>query len=572
MRNGTLSELPPKWLNRIRDGRNGHAAGSNDREGSEQPLDVNAELAEMRPGNVNATQCRAIGILLSQGAGYDEIVGCIVTATMEMAANHYRCRGWTREREYTFVQKALAAILKARCRAHQDTGAAPIWVAEELAEQFEAMCAAGQRPSIVWRSGSGWHLRDMAWSWGTESEQPQPEPDTAKPEPDPTLSAGQRATWPTPYSTEMPPRRLTLFDKHFARGTVTVTAAPGGTGKSDYSLLEAVSMALGRSVLIGEPLPARLRVWVWNAEDDIDEMKRRVRGICDHYAINPEDLLEWLFLDSSDTLPLDLADGNGRGVTIRENAIKAIAGRVRDLKVDVVIFDPLVQMHTLSESDNAALARIMRALRQHIAVPCNCAVELIHHTRKMGKDSDRELAVDDIRGASSIINAARSGRILHPMTPSDAEQYGIEGDDRPSYFRVERAKTNQARRGTVCWIHLIERPIANGEDGQFRKCDTVVVPTLWNPPRLSDKLSPTLVTTIRSEIGRGEYKRAPQAKNAWAGSVIIQCMGLNLDNKGHRRQAKSLLDWLIRNKHLASEFRKDPGGHSREYVVPGSNT
>ena len=582
LRDGTLPGLTAEWLARIRNGRptaTGTARTADDDDDDEELVDVAANLAEMRPGNVNATQCRVIGSLLSQGnTSYEGIIERVVDVTMAMAANHYRCRGWKREREQAFVRKCLAGILKARCRTYQSIGAAPIWVAEELAELFEAMCNAGQRPSIVWRNGSGWHLRDMAYAWGAgEGAEQQTEPDpgeSASTDAGPaTSSATADIAWPTPYSarpaSDIPPRQW-LYGKHYIRAAVTLTAAPGGTGKSQHSLVEAISMATGRDLISGEHLPERLRVWAWNAEDDINEMERRICGICDHYALGREELREWLFLDSSDTLPLDLAHNSGRGATVHENIIQTIANRVRERRLDVVIFDPLVALHNLPEGDNPSLAKIIRALRQRIAVPCNCAVELIHHTRKVAKDADRDMTADDIRGAGSIVYSARSGRLLHPMATADAEQFGIEGDDRFRYFRIERAKTNMARRETICWIEMIERPIANGANGSYR--DSVVVSTLWTPPKLTDKLSPAFITAIRDEIGQGEYKRDARAREAWAGRLIGQRLNLDMENKAHRRQAKDLLDWLIRNRHLASEFRKDANRKIHEYVVPGRPT
>ena len=500
---------------------------------------------------------------------------------MAMAANHYRCRGWKREREYAYVRKCLAGILKSRCRAYQSTGTAPIWVAEELAESFEAMCAAGQRPSIVWRSGSGWHLRDMAWAWGTgtESEQPQSKPDDNEDGPgadkdeNASTTAGESADtgWPTPYSARpasaIPPRQW-LYGKHYIRSAVTLTAAPGGTGKSQHSLVEAVSMAIGRDLITGEALADRLRVWIWNAEDDIAEMERRVCGICDHYVVDREDLRAWLFLDSADNLPLDFAHGNAR-ILVRENAIQVVAEHVQKRQLDVAIFDPLVALHTLQEGDNSSLAKVIRSLRQKIAVPCSCAVELVHHTRKLGKDSDKDLTADDIRGAGSIVYSARSGRLLHPMTGPDAEKFGIEGDDRHRYFRIERAKTNMARRETICWIEMVERPIANGENGSYR--DTVVVSTLWTPPDVTDKVTPTVAAAIRSEIGKADYRRDQRASN-WAGKLIAQRLGLDLEKPSQRRQAKDILNWLIAKGVLTTQFREDSRRRSREFVVPGSST
>jgi hypothetical protein len=153
------------------------------------------------------------------------------------------------------------------------------------------------------------------------------------------------------------------------------------------------------------------------------------------------------------------------------------------------------------------------------------------------------------------------------MTPADAEKFAIEGDERNRYFRIERTKANMARRKMVCWIELVERPIANGENGAY--ADTVAVSVLWVPPDVTDKVDDSVAAAIRSEIGKGEYRRDQRASN-WAGKLIAQRLGLDLEKPSHRRQAKDLLNWLIAKGVLTTEFREDKARRSREFVIPGS--
>jgi hypothetical protein len=324
-------------------------------------------------------------------------------------------------------------------------------------------------------------------------------------------------------------------------------------------------MAAGYNLITNEPCE-RLHVWVWNAEDDIDEMERRICGTCDHYGVNREELKEWLFLDSEETLPLEFAVDNGR-ITVRDATIQTVANRVKELALDVVIFDPLVAIHALQEGDNSSLAKVIRALRNKVAKPCNCAIELIHHTRKPSKDSTSALTADDIRGASSIAYSVRSARVVNPMMPGDAEKYGIEGEERHRYFRMEVAKSNTARRGTIHWIELVERPIANGANGAYG--DKVTVCVHWIPPDVTSKVTDSVATAIRSEIAKGDYRREPRAGSSWAGLLVGRRMGLDMEKPSHRRQATDILNWLIKKGVLATEFRNDAKRRAREYVIPG---
>ena len=127
---------------------------------------------------------------------------------------------------------------------------------------------------------------------------------------------------------------------------------------------------------------------MWNAEDDIDEMERRVAGICAHYGINQADMADGLFLDSGYDLPLDLAHGNGKGAVMQEGLIDLIATRVKEREIDVVMLDPLVALHSMSEGDNPGHAKLIRTLGTKVAKPCNCAIDINAHTRKPGAGQD----------------------------------------------------------------------------------------------------------------------------------------------------------------------------------------
>ena len=73
--------------------------------------------------------------------------------------------------------------------------------------------------------------------------------------------------------------------------------APGGAGKSNLSLVEAISMAVGRDLVYGNRI-RRYRVWYHNAEDPLVEIHRRLAAICEHYELDMGDLEGWLFVTS----------------------------------------------------------------------------------------------------------------------------------------------------------------------------------------------------------------------------------------------------------------------------------
>ena len=113
----------------------------------------------------------------------------------------------------------------------------------------------------------------------------------------------------TPVDPTSFPKFPFIYRDYLCRGYLSLTVSPGGIGKSTLSLIEAVSMAIGRD-LLGFQLNgeferlARTKVWYFNLEDPMDLIMRRVAGTCLHYDIDQAELDGWLFINSGLDDPL----------------------------------------------------------------------------------------------------------------------------------------------------------------------------------------------------------------------------------------------------------------------------
>jgi hypothetical protein len=88
---------------------------------------------------------------------------------------------------------------------------------------------------------------------------------------DPNAITATPFAWPDPAA--IPPRRW-LFGYWLLRGEITALVAPGGIGKSTLTSALALSIASGREFL-NKPLHEGAgTVWLWNLEDDHDELAR----------------------------------------------------------------------------------------------------------------------------------------------------------------------------------------------------------------------------------------------------------------------------------------------------------
>jgi hypothetical protein len=214
------------------------------------------------------------------------------------------------------------------------------------------------------------------------------------------------------------PRRW-LYGGHYIRGYLTSTVAPGGLGKSSLVLAKAIAMASGKN-LLGELPAGKLRVWYWNGEDPRDEIERRAAAICKHHGVAAGDIESHLFINSGRETEIVVARADRDGVKVAVPVIEALRRTIRENKIDVLIIDPFVASHGVSENDNGAINAVCRQWAM-LAEERGCGIELVHHVRK-GAAGQTEHTVDDARGAGALLAAARSVRVLNPKVTTEEQR------------------------------------------------------------------------------------------------------------------------------------------------------
>jgi AAA domain len=136
----------------------------------------------------------------------------------------------------------------------------------------------------------------------------------------------------------------------------------------------------------------------------------------------------------------------------------------------LLILDPLIALCGGGNvNDNAAMSLVMRALKR-LAVKFDCAVLVIHHTRKGGDLSNAEA----ISGASAIVNLARRAIMAVPMTSDEAKQLGVLPSQRAEYFRTVVSKSNLAPPcPDTPWYRLCHVTLPNPEPPTYMSGDGV---------------------------------------------------------------------------------------------------
>jgi hypothetical protein len=360
---------------------------------------------------------------------------------------------------------------------------------------------------------------------------------------------------------DIPPRQW-VYGRHLIRRFVSATVAPGGVGKSSLSFVEAMAMATGKP-LLGVKIEVPLKVWVWCLEDPREELDRRFTAIAKHYGVAGNDIGDRLFLNSGRDTPLCVARQEARtGTIIIEPDMPQMEAEIARLGIDVVVIDPFVASHMVSENDNVAINTVMRQWVL-LAERCNIAIELIHHTRKNG---DGEVTAETSRGAKALTDATRDTRVINQMSEAEGARFGVE--NRRLHFRTYSDKANLAPPAEQAdWYKLENIALLNGPGGQ--PGDYVGVASRWEIPGPFAKVSRETIHALLTAIdigvinGDGQQTGTPYSptkqgrSNArWVGQVIMDIATME------EPEAKRAIDaWVASGVLVVADFE-----HGRKTV------
>jgi hypothetical protein len=205
-------------------------------------------------------------------------------------------------------------------------------------------------------------------------------------------------------------------------------------------------------------------------------------------------------------------------------------------KIDVFMVDPLVSFHNVPENDNLAMDKVVKEGFGTVASKTNSACELFHHPGKP-KLGQSETTVEDGRGASAILWAVRSARVLNFMTTAEAGQFGVPEEERRRHIRVSNGKANMGPVGKATWMKIEVETLPNG--------DEVACVTPWKSPKPFDGVTKADAEVAQRLTRGGAYRVDPQAKE-WFGYALGELLGLDpRNNPGDKAKLKAIIKkWL----------------------------
>ena len=413
------------------------------------------------------------------------------------------------------------AVFEAKCKARTGSLASDGRGIDEMRRKFKyalrkwdtkiATEASKPRPAGTWD--------DRGWGEASGST-----PYIATTTPLPPLTI--RSAFPIDAS-KIPPRPW-LIPGLLIRNHVTVVVAPPGVGKSLLTLQVGLALGSGRQWGGWEPRKSG-RVLLVNAEDDYDEMQRRMVTASVVMGVEQSEVVDRVFVaDTPESIVIARTDPRSKTV-IRQPRVDELIKVGVDMKIDLIVVDPFAETFEGDENSNSEL-KWAAVLWREIARKINGSVLLVHHTRKYASGMSGD--ADAARGAGALIGVARVVATMFAMTEEEAELFEVEKTERHRYVRFDSAKANLTLiTGQAKWFVKQSQDVGNAT--AFLPSDDTGVLVPWNAPGMFDGVPPIRIVRALNAIDKGIldekgeptgalFTRARQSPKRWAGSIVIE--------------------------------------------------
>jgi hypothetical protein len=403
------------------------------------------------------------------------------------------------------------------------------WSDAEIITATEALTLPGYTVAQTRREVASM-IRGGRYKWAT----PNPNNTIEEQEPKPFVLRPVGLLEPS----KRPPRdwvvRHRLMRKHS-----TVTAAAPGVGKSTLTIEEAVSLASGKDFL-GFGVDRSRKVAVINNEETRDELERRIEATCVRFEVPFPSIAENLYLhsgvDAEKFVVARRGPNDSVAIDVRSQQLSEF---LRDAGIELLVN---VQVHTVSENVNEEIEQVMMALRE-ISVRANCALYLVHHTRKPPAGTAHQAGdIFAVRGGGAIVGDAHFVFTLADMGQADGEALGVADADRKKFIRLDDAKGKLAPPSGARWF---EREGVTMPYGLIGEEVGVLVPRSFEQALGSSDISMFTATEILREIDKRWRDGNPFSASVQSPRYVVPVMVR--DHGCSPKSARSFLrDWLAK--------------------------
>lgn len=244
--------------------------------------------------------------------------------------------------------------------------------------------------------------------------------------------------------TTAPPRRYLLQDC-LPLGKAVALVAPGGSSKSQFALQLACSVATGMPLADTWQVGEQGGVLALFAEDDDDEIHRRLNQFVDTFAsTHPsrlDDLRRNLHVKSmvAEVNLMTESDKNGRvGPTAYVERLAAVATQIPNLKL--IIIDPVARFRGGVENSAEDTTRFVEAI-EALVKATGATVLVIHHASKSSMTAE-EKTQSAARGSSAFVDGMRWVMNISTFSEKQATERGLPAEERRYFLTAEITKNN----------------------------------------------------------------------------------------------------------------------------------
>lgn len=359
------------------------------------------------------------------------------------------------------------------------------------------------------------------------------------------------------YFGNMTPRqklkpRPWLVNDLLLAGDVTTLAAAGAGGKTTFLLNCAIQLALGAETVMGYTNACAgtpVRSIIHSAEDDIDELSRRIEGSCVLHGLDASKVAPYIALSSGKDRDMKFAVMDNAGQPMAGTAaVEAICELAAQGNVGLIGLDPLANLHTLNENDSVQMTFLMSVFNL-LAKETGAAVMVMHHTHKSSDGT-----VSGSRGSGAIVNSSRISLVLNSVSDKDAAEQGIPAKDIPRISWMGEGKSNVSeKKGARRWFIMRSVQLWTG--------DKVGVPCVYDIRTAQNGTDERIARSVREHMDSdGQTRISVPLAVKWLRGVA----GEDLFAKISAPEGEMLLRQIIRRCTKELELATDGS-----IVLPG---
>lgn len=231
-----------------------------------------------------------------------------------------------------------------------------------------------------------------------------------------------------------PPRRRWIIKNFIPIGVTGIIVAPGATGKSQFSMQLAISIATGTPLCGYWPVEEQGGVLAIFGEDDTTELHRRLHNTVKQSRCEKDSLGKYFFAKSmvgKNNLLTKIVDKTLVRTGYADSLI-TVAKKIPDLKL--ILLDPISRFRGGDSNSDQDVTRFVEVL-EYISSKTGATVICLHHVAKASY-SNGAMSQSAARGSTALSDGVRWQMNMAGMSEQEAEKLGVPADERFYHVQV----------------------------------------------------------------------------------------------------------------------------------------